>query len=172
MAEHDSFDESQLGFRLPETRASSARFDFLAWSTATHFAYPERAASLLQRVESAAEAWLVRDLLAIPGAIYDGGSVVFFRGAAVRVQVPAGKYRVDIVVEFEQTRLAVEVDGLEHHGMTQAQFTWDHFRARQLMIGGYVVVRFTANEAMTRPRSCWRDTFAILKTRTSIERLA
>lgn len=40
------------------------------------------------------------------------------------------------------------------------------------MIGGYVVVRFTASEAMTQPRQCWRDVFAILKTRSSIERFA
>lgn len=172
MAEHDSFDESQLGFRLPETRASIARFDFATWARADRFAYPERAVSLLQRVESAAEAWLVRDLFSIQGVLYDGGDRAHYHGAAISVQVPAGKYRVDVVVEFEQIRLAIEVDGLEYHGMTQAQFTRDHFRARQLMIGGYVVVRFTANEAMTRPRWCWRDTFAILKTRTSIERLA
>ena len=40
------------------------------------------------------------------------------------------------------------------------------------MIGGYVVVRFTASEAMTQPRQCWRDVFAILKMRSSIERFA
>jgi hypothetical protein len=40
------------------------------------------------------------------------------------------------------------------------------------LIGGYVVVRFTAAKALAKPRQVWRDTFAILKTRTSIERFA
>jgi very-short-patch-repair endonuclease len=85
------------------------------------------------------------------------------------LQVPAGVFRLDIVVHHEQIRLAVEIDGLEHHGLTQAQFARDYHRARRLLIGGYIVVRFTASEAMTQ---CWRDVFAILKTRSSIERFA
>jgi hypothetical protein len=45
----------------------------------------------------------------------------------------------------------VEIDGLERHGLTQAQFARDYFRARRLVIGGHIVVRFTVCEAMMQP---------------------
>lgn len=133
------------------------------------FEIPDRAQSFIQRVESAAETYVVRELFRIPGVLYDGGTVVHYHGAAIRLQVPPSVCRLDLVVQFEQTRLAVEIDGLEHHGLTQSQFARDYQRARRLMIGGYVVVRFTASEAMAQPRQCWRDVFAILRVRTAIE---
>jgi hypothetical protein len=46
------------------------------------------------------------------------------------------------------------------------------YRARRLTIGGYIIGRFTASEAMAQSRQCWRDVFAILKTPSSIERFA
>lgn len=170
MAGNDPRDGSQLGFGLSgQSAARASSFDVVTWARAAHFDIPDRALSLLQRVESPAEAFIVRELFALPGALYDGGDRVYCHGAAVGVQVPALRYRVDLLVELERTRLAVEIDGLEYHGLTQAQFTRDHFRARQLLIAGYIVVRFTANEAMARPRSCWRDIFAVLATRRSAE---
>jgi very-short-patch-repair endonuclease len=174
MAEAELPDEAQLGLRLPESSRPQrpVGFDLETWAAAARFDIPERAASFVQRVESAAEAYVVRELFNIPGVLYDGGDRVYYHGAAIRLQVPAGVYRLDLVVEFEQIRLDVEIDGLEHHGLTQAQFARDYYRARRLMIGGFVVVRFTASEAMTQPRQCWRDVFGILKTRSSIERRA
>lgn len=173
MAEAEQPDGVQFDLRLPDAAPQRPLgFDFDAWARAARFDVPERAASFLQRVESAAEAYVVRELFSIPGVLYDGGDRAYFHGAAIRLQVPAAVYRLDIVVQHEQIRLAVEIDGLEHHGLTQAQFARDYHRARRLMIGGYVVVRFTASEAMTQPRQCWRDVFSILKTRSSIERFA
>jgi very-short-patch-repair endonuclease len=167
-----SDDELQLGLRLPDQGGGArASFDFATWARAARFDLPDGSASLFERIESAAEAYLLRDLLRVRGALHDGGHV-HYHGAVVRIQVPAGPYRIDFALQHEEIRLAVEVDGLEHHGLTQAQFARDYHRARRLMIGGYIVVRFTASEAMTQPRQCWRDTFAILKIRSSIERSA
>jgi very-short-patch-repair endonuclease len=171
MAEAELPDEAQLGLRLPETAARRrAGFDFEAWATAARFAVPENSASLFQRIESAAEAFLLRDLLRVPGALHDGDRV-HYHGAVVRVQVPAGPYRVDFALQYEEIRVALEVDGFEFHGSQQAMLR-DYQRARRLQLGGFVLVRVTANEATTTPRRCWKDTLGILKVRTSLERLA
>src|SRR5690242_17522388 len=113
MAGAESFDdEAQLGLHLREpASARPAGFDFTAWAHAARFAVPDRASPTLERVASPAEAYVVRELFAIPSALYDGGDRVHYHGAAICVQVPAGGYRIDIVVQFEQIRLAVEIDG-------------------------------------------------------------
>jgi very-short-patch-repair endonuclease len=171
MAGNDPEDGSQLGLRLSDRRnGRPVAFDFAAWATAARFDVPEHAAPLFERIESAAEAWLLRDLLRIPGALHDGDRVAY-HGAVVRVQAPAGPFRVDFSLEFENVHLALEVDGFEFHA-SQAAMLRDYQRARRLQLGGFVLVRFTANEAMTTPRRCWKDALGILKVQTSIERFA
>ena len=128
-------------------------------------------AGAARTVSSPAEAFVVRELLDLPGALFDGGETVRFRGAAIAL-VPCRGYRVDVAVKRDQTMLAMEIDGLEFHGRTQAQFARDYLRARRLLLAGYIVIRFTATEAMSQPRQCWRDVFAVLRARRQIERLA
>jgi very-short-patch-repair endonuclease len=164
----------QLGLRLAGRRASirSQSFDLDRWSRAARFRIPEHARPLLERVASPAEACVVRELLDLPGALYDGGRTVRFRGAAIVLQVPCRGYRVDVAVKRDQTMLAMEIDGLAFHGLTQAQFARDYLRTRRLLLAGYIVIRFTATEAMSQPRQCWRDVFSVLRARRQIERLA
>ncbi len=166
--------DAQLGLRLADrgNAPRSAAFDLDRWSKAARFGIPDHARALLERVASPAEAFVVRELLDLPGALFDGGETVRFRGAAIALQVPCRGYRVDVAVKRDQTMLAMEIDGLEFHGRTQAQFARDYLRARRLLLAGYIVIRFTATEAMSQPRQCWRDVFAVLRARRQIERLA
>jgi very-short-patch-repair endonuclease len=72
---------------------------------------------LLDKCESEFERRVVRDILA--------------RGYRhVRVQRVVGNYRIDIVVEGPESRLAVECDGDAWHGEER----WDHDRARQTVL--------------------------------------
>jgi hypothetical protein len=104
------------------------------------------------------------------GALHDGDHV-HYPAATSFPFMPAGPYRVDFALQYEQIRVALEIDGFAFHS-SQASMLRDYQRARRLQLGGYVLVRVTAGEAMTMPRRCWKDALGILRVRTSIERFA
>jgi hypothetical protein len=50
-------------------------------------------------------------------------------------------------LQYEEIRVALEVNGFEFHASQQAMLR-DYQRAPRLQLGGYVLVRVTANEAI------------------------
>jgi very-short-patch-repair endonuclease len=90
----------------------------------------KRSAGLLDRCESDFERHVVRDLLN--------------RRYQVDVQHRVGRYRIDIVVSGERSRLAVECDGDRFHG--PEQWDQDMRRQRQLERLGWTFCRIRASE--------------------------
>lgn len=68
-------------------------------------------------------------------AIYGDKVVREFAGA-----VPGRKFRIDIALPDE--RLAIEVDGWQHHGKTLKGFKRDRLRQNLLCVNGWRVLRF------------------------------
>lgn len=58
--------------------------------------------------------------------------------------VPGRRFRLDIA--FPDQKLAVEVDGWEHHGKYLSDFKRDRLRDRLLVVEGWRVLRFFAEE--------------------------
>jgi len=78
------------------------------------------------------------------------------RGYRVRTQVPGGdqlahRYRIDLVVEGRQSRLAVECDGDSWHGADR--FEADMARQRQLERAGWVFCRVWASDFYRDPEA-------------------
>ncbi|MBW2704308.1 MAG: AAA family ATPase, partial [Deltaproteobacteria bacterium] len=98
------------------------------------------------------------------------------RGYRIRTQVPAGdqnkrKYRIDIVVEGMNGRLAVECDGDQWHG--PEQYEYDVARQRQLERAGWMFHRIRASTFYFDPdealKSLWKklETLEIFPDRAS-----
>ena len=58
--------------------------------------------------------------------------------------VPGRRFRIDIA--FPETRLAVEVDGFQHHGRFLKDFKKDRCRQNLLTLNGWRILRFSAGE--------------------------
>ncbi|MCR9069891.1 MAG: AAA domain-containing protein [Rhodobacteraceae bacterium] len=79
----------------------------------------------------------------------------------VRPQVPAGGFRIDLVVEgAEDRRLAIELDGDKYHGPD----VWDQDMARQAALerAGWIFWRVFGSQWRTDPEHWWRDLTATL----------
>ena len=63
-------------------------------------------------------------------------------------EVLDGRYRVDFA--WPERRVAVEVDGYEHHSSWD-DFRHDRQRQNDLVLGGWVVLRFTWDDVCRRP---------------------
>lgn len=148
-----------------------SRFDFAAWAHAARFDFSERALPMLERLGSPAEAYFIRRLFQSEATIFDGERVAHCRGMSVWVQQPCGPYWIDVVAQSNRTQLAIEIDGMQHWS-SKAQITADYIRERRLLRAGYIVMRFTASEVIGDPGSAWRDVFAVLAARRSLERSA
>lgn len=79
-----------------------------------------------------------------PGWARDKKLVWEFPGA-----VPGRKFRLDIALP--EQKLAVEVDGWEHHGKYLSDFKRDRARDRALVRNGWRVLRFYAEEIHDHP---------------------
>lgn len=83
-------------------------------------------------------------------------------GYRITPQVPAGGYRIDMVVEgHEGRRLAVECDGDQYH----APDVWmrDMFRQRTLERAGWTFWRCWGSSFIRDPDACMQDLFRTLK---------
>jgi len=74
-----------------------------------------------------------------PTWVVDGRLAWEFAGA-----VPGRRFRLDIA--FPSAKLACEVDGWEHHGKYLSDFKRDRLRDRLLVVEGWRVLRFYAEE--------------------------
>jgi very-short-patch-repair endonuclease len=81
------------------------------------------------------------------------------RGFRVRPQCPAGRYRIDLVVEGGTRRLAVECDGDAYHGEDDAEA--DAARQRDLERVGWRFVRIRGSRFFRDPEAAleplWRE---------------
>jgi len=160
-------DHSSRGDRDPESRSTRpARFEtrgfiFGEWAETEGFGYPQRAAPILDRTGSPAEAYFVRALFELPGVLAED-ETAYYKGARINVQVPFGRFVIDAVAQRSFCRLAIEIDGFAQHHATPRIVDADYFRARRLLYAGYVVIRFTATEAINNGRMCWRSVLEVL----------
>lgn len=69
----------------------------------------------------------------------------------VTAQERVGERRVDFVLRFKDSTLAVEVDGHDFHERTKEQAQRDKARDRALLLAGYPVIRFTGSEVYENP---------------------
>ncbi len=66
--------------------------------------------------------------------------------------VPGRRFRVDIA--FPDEKLAIEVDGWEHHGKYKADFHANRERQNLFTLYGWRILRFTAGEIRKDPLRC------------------
>lgn len=66
--------------------------------------------------------------------------------------VPGRKFRLDIAIP--SVKLAIEVDGWAYHGKFKEDFTKDRIRQNLLVINGWRILRFTANQVRTEMPMC------------------
>ena len=155
-----AFKSSVAAVHAAAAREAVRRVPFLSWALSSGFAFPVEALELLCWCESPAEAFLVREFVSRPGVAMHA-NMAGWDGKLLAVQHPVWNYRVDLAVMRGEYRLAIEVDGLRFHG-SQADFARDCLRQRRLTYAGYIVLRFTAKEAMANPVECWRQVDRIL----------
>lgn len=148
-------------------------FPFESWAAANRFDYPREALAFLCKCESAAEAFLAREVARAPGVFCgpdgEAGVATFEndRLFSVHLQVRALASRIDFVAFLDQPtfRLAVEIDGIGFHHRSADQIRKDYVRERRLVALGYAVIRFTAQEVFATPAECWRQINAIVSSR-------
>jgi transcription elongation GreA/GreB family factor/very-short-patch-repair endonuclease len=82
------------------------------------------------------------------------------RGYRVRPQYPAGRYRIDLVVEGGSKRLAVECDGDAFHNEENAEA--DAARQRELERVGWTFVRIRGSRFFLDPEAALEPLWAVL----------
>jgi very-short-patch-repair endonuclease len=122
---------------------------------------------MLARCGSPAEAYFLRRLFESSSTLYAGKESAYCRGVTITPQVRCHPYRIDVVAKRGRVRVALEIDGFEYHS-SRAQVASDYHRQRRLLCAGYIVMRFTASEAMARPAECWRDVFSAIRAHASL----
>lgn len=140
-------------------------FPFVSWAATNRFQYKEEAQLFLANTGSAAEAFFAREFTNRDGVEYCDRRA-FTADRMLELQVRAGGYYIDAVVSDKTTSLAVEVDGLGFHHRSMEAVAQDYIRERRLVLKGYTVIRFTANEVFAKPHECWQQIDAILQNRS------
>lgn len=83
-------------------------------------------------------------------------------------QYDIGKFKIDFVVLMKvngrELKLAIECDGFDYHDNDKAKATQDKQRERQLVIGGFTVLRFSGQEINDNAKACIADVFRCLRT--------
>lgn len=145
----------------------SSRFPFQSWADMHRFKYPEAATPFLSCVGSAAEAFFIRPFTLRAGFTIspDDRSVATAGGLIVGLQLKCRRYYIDAAITDGLTKLAVEIDGIAWHHWTKEQVAKDYLRERRIVLEGYTVIRFTAQEVFKDADECWRQISAILSNR-------
>ena len=131
---------------------------------------------LLTKAESPAEEALLFGFLgpakawSVSLAAPDAPVLVDARGRALTLdaQVPIADHRIDFILAGGgDSRLAIEVDGFEHHERTQEQAERDRARDRALLAEGVETIRFMAKAVFADPGKCAAEAFTIGMKRCS-----
>lgn len=92
--------------------------------------------------------------------------IVLYRGVAIAT------YRADIVIELDHwRRLVVECDGHDFHDRTKQQAAYDRARDRELLMLGFVTIRFTGSEIVHAPERCASETWRCLSALHDVDRI-
>lgn len=81
----------------------------------------------------------------------------------VTPQAPIGPYRVDILIQLAERKLAVECDGAAYHAASKEQVERDKRRDRFFAAQGIAVMRFTGAEINRSARACAAEVAAWLE---------
>jgi len=73
-----------------------------------------------------------------------------------KITIYKKRYILDFFVPHG--KIAVEVDGRQFHS-TNKQREYDYERERNLIMDGYHVLRFTANQAIQEPTECFKQVY-------------
>lgn len=98
--------------------------------------------------------------------ILRGGGVV---GWITNHQVWIGKQRYFLDVAFRRLKIAIEVDGFEFH-TTTAAFERDRYRQNQLVLEGWLVLRFTWTMITKHPEEVLEVVRRAIRTRNTAAR--
>lgn len=77
-------------------------------------------------------------------------------------QFRVGGYRADFAVIGERARIVVEVDGFAFHSSRES-FENDRRRDREILMRGWLVMRFPASEATYEPQACAEQVIELLE---------
>lgn len=75
-----------------------------------------------------------------------------------KVTLNKKRYILDFYVPHG--KIAVEVDGRQYH-TTNKQREYDYERERNLIMDGFNVMRFTANQAIKDPTECFKQIYSL-----------
>lgn len=140
-------------------------FPFVSWAETNRFNYPEEAKLFLANTGSAAEAFFAREFTLRQGVRYTG-TRAYTDDRMLELQVRANGYYIDAVASDATTSLAIEIDGLGFHRRSKETVALDYLRERRLVLKGYTVIRFTAQETLGFSGECWRQIEAIFAARS------
>ncbi len=82
-------------------------------------------------------------------------------------QLPVGYYVLDFAYVNNGYKLAIEIDGHEHHSSKQARAK-DAARDRYMHENGWETIRFTGSEIYKDALKCVEETIRIIQKRTGI----
>lgn len=140
-------------------------FPFRSWAANAHFKYLPQAEYFFASCGSAAEAYFIRPFTLRAGFAATDNTRASAGGVSVELQARCGQYYIDALISDPFLSLAVEIDGIGFHQRAKEQVARDYLRERRIVLRGYPVIRFTAQEAFAGPDECWRQIDAILDRR-------
>lgn len=85
------------------------------------------------------------------------------RSAMVSRNPAIDSYRIDILIEAETWRLAIECDGFDFHDRTKQQAAYDRARDRELILIGITTIRFTGSEIVHSAERCAEEAIRVLE---------
>lgn len=95
-------------------------------------------------------------------------TIDYFIETQSKIKVGDSTYRVDfsiaVMYQGKLYKFVIECDGHEFHEKTKEQAKKDKKRDRDLIIGGYMVIRFTGSEIYQNPKICAREAINIIVT--------
>lgn len=139
-------------------------FPFKSWAAAQRFDYPSAATNFLSQCQSAAEAFFARPFVRRTGVEYPTLRMARADRWSLQLQVGVANYSVDFVARYGEHKLAIEIDGMAFHHRSREQVAQDYMRQRRIVLRGYPVIRFTAQEVFAGAEECWRQVEAIMAT--------
>lgn len=154
-----------IGDAIASVMGGKDTFPFKSWAGAADFRYPQAARDFLSSCGSAAEAFFVRPFCLRDGVEFLDEKTARAGVVTLELQVRAANYWVDAVVSTPSFSLAIEIDGIAFHHRSQEAIAADYVRQRRIVLVGYSVIRFTAQEALSRPDESWRQVDLILAKR-------
>ena len=112
--------------------------------------------ALEHRAESPIELDLGHAILRWATTIEPGpdGAIAIVDGWRFLAQHEVSGYRLDFALLSPHGSLAIEADGWEFHGRTQAQASHDRTRDRHLTLFGWTVIRFMGCDIRRDPLAC------------------